>query len=78
MTPPTIACSERSSDATAAAAIGVAALPNAKTQTRRRASIERPSIARAVAVTGRRGGNRGVVQLDQQLSVCVADPRYWC
>src|ERR1043166_7148976 len=50
--PPTIGCIDRSSELTAAAAIGVAALPNAKIQTRDARLSERASIARAVAVLG--------------------------
>ena len=52
MTPPTIEWSDRRSEATAAFAIGVAALPNAKIQTRASRLIDSASTARAVAALG--------------------------
>jgi hypothetical protein len=52
MTPPTIDLSDLSSVATAAEAIGWAALPKANTQTRAERSIFSPSTARAVAASG--------------------------
>ena len=50
--PPAIECSDRVSEATAAAAIGCAALPKAKIQTRLPLAIFSASTARVVAVPG--------------------------
>src|SRR5579884_4113787 len=52
ITPPTIECSDLRSELAAAAAIGCAALPNAKIHTRFARSILRASTPRAVAGPG--------------------------